>query len=103
MIRGGPAFDAGIKAGDRIVAIGGQPVKGLWASTMQLAGSRGPKAHSLMSPMLRADATKKSFRLVRRHVEVESVTEAKIIEAVTSGVGYIQLGGFQRVFGRRAG
>ena len=29
VIRGGPAFDAGLKPGDRIVAVGGQSVKGL--------------------------------------------------------------------------
>ncbi len=29
VIRGGPASDAGLKAGDRIVAVGGQSVKGL--------------------------------------------------------------------------
>jgi carboxyl-terminal processing protease len=37
----------------------------------------------------------RSYRLARRHVEVESVAEAKLVDQA-QGVGYIQLNGFQK-------
>ena len=41
------------------------------------------------------DGKTQTFRLVRRHVEVESVARAEIVEPA-AGVGYIQLIGFQK-------
>ena len=37
----------------------------------------------------------RAVRLIRRHVDVESITRAKIVEP-TEGIGYIQLAGFQK-------
>jgi carboxyl-terminal processing protease len=94
VIRRGPASEAGLKPGDRIVAIGGQSVKGLGLD--EAAGRLQGNEHSFVDiTVLRVDATTKNFRLERRHVEVESVTQAQIVEE-TSGVGYIQLSGFQK-------
>jgi carboxyl-terminal processing protease len=94
VIRGGPAFDAGLKPGDRIVAVAGQSVKGLGLDDAagRLQGSEGT---SVDISVLRPDGATKVFRLVRRHVEVESVGQAKLIEP-GSVVGYIQLTGFQK-------
>jgi carboxyl-terminal processing protease len=94
VIRGGPAFEAGLKAGDRIVAIGGQSVKGLGLD--EAAGRlQGNENTAVEISVLRNDASTKVFRLIRRHVEVESVSQVRIIEPI-SGVGYIQLTGFQK-------
>ena len=94
VIRGGPAFDAGLKPGDRIVAVGGQSVKGLGLDEAagRLQGSEGT---AVDISVLRIDASTRIYRLIRRHVEVESVGQAKIVEPA-SGVGYIQLTGFQK-------
>jgi carboxyl-terminal processing protease len=94
VIRGGPAAEAGLKGGDRITAIGGFPVKGLSLdeSANRLQGNAGT---IVTLTVLRADGTTRNFPLERRHVEVESVAKAEIVEPV-SGVGYIQLTGFQK-------
>ena len=94
VIRGGPASEAGLKAGDRIVAVGGQSVKGLGLD--EAAGRlQGSEGSMIEISVLRNDASTRVFRLVRRHVEVESVAQARIVEPI-SGVGYIQLTGFQK-------
>jgi carboxyl-terminal processing protease len=94
VIRGGPASEAGLKAGDRIVAVGGQSVRGLGLD--EAAGRlQGTEGTSVEISVLRPDSTTKTFKLVRRHVEVESVGQVKMIETI-SGVGYIQLTGFQK-------
>ena len=94
VIRGGPASDAGLKVGDRIVAVGGVSVKGLGLDEAagRLQGSEGT---TVDLAVLRPDSTTTALRLIRRHVEVESVAQARIIEP-TYGVGYIQLTGFQK-------
>jgi len=94
VIRGGPAFEAGLKSGDQITHIANRAVKG---SSLDEAANRlqGTEGSSVEITVLRADGSSKSFRLVRRHVEVESVTGAKIVDAA-GGVGYIQLSGFQK-------
>ncbi len=94
VIRGGPASDAGLRAGDRIVAVGGQSVRGLGLD--EAAGRlQGAEGTTVEIGVLRADASTRNFRLVRRHVEVESVAQARIVEPLM-GVGYVQLTGFQK-------
>jgi carboxyl-terminal processing protease len=94
VIRGGPAADAGLKAGDRIVAVAGKSVKGLGLDEAagQLQGAEGTP---IEITILRADSSTKNVRLTRRHVDVPSVSQAKIVEK-SAGVGYIQLTGFQK-------
>ncbi len=94
VIRGGPAFEAGLKPGDRIVAVGGVSVKGLGLD--EAAGRlQGTEGTIVEVGVKHANATNQSYRLVRRHVEVESIAQAKILEGVP-GVGYVQLIGFQK-------
>ncbi|WP_435022209.1 S41 family peptidase [Tundrisphaera sp. TA3] len=97
VIRGGPASEAGLKAGDRIVAVGGKSVRGLGLDEAagQLQGTEGTP---IEISVLRSDKSTHDLKLVRRHVEVESVAQAKIVEPL-SGVGYIQLAGFQKSSG----
>jgi carboxyl-terminal processing protease len=94
VIRGGPAWEAGIKTGDQIVRVAGHTVRGL---SLDEAASRlqGTEGSSVEISVLRPDGSLRNFVLVRRHVEVESVAEARIVEAA-AGVGYVQLTGFQK-------
>ncbi len=94
VIRGGPAWDAGLVSGDQIIKIAGQSVRGLPLddAANRLQGSEGT---SVELEVLKRDATVRVVRLVRRHVEVDSVTRAKIVDE-GEGIGYIQLAGFQK-------
>lgn len=94
VIRGGPAFEAGIKAGDVITHVGDKPMKGLSLdeAANRLQGAEG----TLVNVTVRsATGAPRSLRLARRHVEVESVANAKIVDPAT-GAGYVQLTGFQK-------
>jgi carboxyl-terminal processing protease len=94
VIRGGPAWEAGLVQGDRIVKVAGQPVKGL---SLDEAANRlqGTEGTSIDLEILRRDGELRAVRLVRRHVDVESITRAKIVEPA-EGIGYVQLSGFQK-------
>ena len=94
VIRGGPAAEAGIKAGDRIVAVGGSSVRGLGLD--EAAGRLQGNEGTVVDVTIQHPSNEtQSYRLMRRHVEVESIAQAKIIEPAL-GVGYIQLIGFQK-------
>jgi carboxyl-terminal processing protease len=94
VIRGGPAWEAGLVTGDRIVKVAGQAVKGfsLDEAANRLQGAEGT---SIDLEVLRHGGERQVLRLVRRHVDVESITRAKIVDP-TEGVGYVQLTGFQK-------
>ena len=94
VIRGGPAWEAGIVTGDRIVKVAGQVVKGL---SLDEAANRlqGAEGTSIDLEILKRDGDRRDVRLIRRHVDVESITRAKIVEPA-EGIGYIQLAGFQK-------
>lgn len=94
VIRGGPAWEAGLVAGDQIVKIAGQPVKGLGLdeAANRLQGTEGS---SVELEVLKRDSSLAVLRLVRRHVDVESVTRATIVDE-SRGIGYVQLSGFQK-------
>ena len=80
VIRGGPAWDAGLKAGETIVKIGGRSIKGLGLdeAANRLQGSEGT---TLDLEVKRRDGTLQAFRLVRRHVDVESVAKVSMVES----------------------
>ena len=94
VIRGGPAWDAGLKSGELIVAIDGRAIKGLSLdeAANRLQGSEGT---SVEIQLQRRDGTNRSHQLVRRHVDVESVSGVKLLDPV-EGIGYLQLTGFQK-------
>jgi carboxyl-terminal processing protease len=94
VLRGGPAFEAGLRAGDRITHIGGVAIKGmsLDESAGRLQGNEGTQ---IQIAIKRADGSSKSVNLVRRPVEVQSVSQSRIVEGAT-GIGYVQLSGFQK-------
>ncbi len=94
VIRGGPAWEAGIKPGEVIVNIGGRAIKGmnLDEAANRLQGNEGT---SIELEVKRRDGSTQSHRLVRRHVDVESVTKVKLVDP-EAGIGYLQLTGFQK-------
>ena len=77
VIRGGPAWEAGLKAGEMIVKVGGRSIKGLSLdeAANRLQGSRGN--HRRARSASGATGRLQAFRLVRRHVDVESVTKVE--------------------------
>ena len=94
VIRGGPAWEAGLQPGDQIVRIDGVNIKGmaLDESANRLQGTEGS---TIELGILRRDRAFQSIRLVRRHVEVESVTKGRIVDPA-AGIGYLRLSGFQK-------
>lgn len=83
---GGPAADAGLRGGDVIESINGQKVTG---ATLDSAVDliTGP-AGSGVTLGVRRDERVAEVKLVRRRVEVHSVSQAKMLE---NNVGYIKL------------
>src|SRR5262249_30149410 len=94
VIRGGPAWDAGVKCGELIVGIDGRPIKGLGLdeAANRLQGTEGS---SVEIQLQGRDGATRSQRLIRRHVDVESVTGIKLVSP-EEGIGYLQLTGFQK-------
>ncbi len=94
VIRGGPAWEAGVKVGDQITHVGGKSIKGLSLdeAANRLQGAEGTRIEITIS---RAGEGTRSYAMVRRHVEVESIANAKIVDPA-SGIGYLQLTGFQK-------
>src|SRR5262249_42926884 len=56
---------------------------------------QGTEGSAVDVAILRGDGSSRSYRLVRRHVEVESVASARIVDT-SAGVGYVALTGFQK-------
>lgn len=90
----GPAWEAGIRTGDKITHIGGVVLKGMGLDEAagKLQGDEGTVVE--LEVLLRSGKTKQ-FTLTRRPVEVKSVSQARIVDA-TEGVAYVQLVGFQK-------
>lgn len=94
VIRGGPAWESGLEAGDQITAVGGRSIKGLGLdeAANRLQGSEGTFVDI---DVLRKDGATRPYRLARRHVEVESVTQSRILDS-DGRIGYVRLAGFQK-------
>jgi carboxyl-terminal processing protease len=94
VIRGGPAWEAGLQPGDTIASVNGLSIKGMGLdeSANKLQGVEGSSVDLVVK---KKDGTVQTHRLVRRHVDVESVTRARIVDP-ESGIGYLRLTGFQK-------
>jgi carboxyl-terminal processing protease len=94
VLRGGPAWEAGLQPGDTIVKVDGVPLEGMGLdeSANKLQGTEGSAVDLVVK---KADGTARALHLVRRHVDVESVTRAKLVDRAAS-IGYLRLTGFQK-------
>lgn len=86
-----PAWKAGIKAGDKIIKINGEPTAnmGLQEAVNKMRGPKGTKV--TITIMREGWQSPQDFTLVRDIIHVKSV-KSKVIE---KGIGYIKLSAFQ--------
>src|SRR5262249_6069874 len=90
---GGPALEAGIRTGDRVVKVDGERLHDLTVEEAQklLRGVPGTKVKVTIE---RAGvATPLEFALTRREIRVRSVQHAKLL---SNGVGYVSLSIFSK-------
>lgn len=97
-IAGSPAATAGIKAGDRIVAVEGKSTQQLTTDKAadMLKGSIGSSVRlTILSP----DNTSRELLVKRDRIDVPSIVDTKIIDP-EAGVGYLKITSFQKTTAR---
>ncbi len=98
VIHGSPADRAGLKAGDRIIAVSGHTTHQL--STDQAAELlQGQEGTSVALTAVTGNDQPRSLTLRREHVDVPSVDDIHMIDA-PSGIGYFKLSCFQKTTSR---
>ncbi|MBX3127811.1 MAG: S41 family peptidase [Polyangiaceae bacterium] len=90
-IEGSPAERAGVRPGDRIIAIGNVPVRGKSSDELVRSMRGAPGTTVLITVRREGDAKLKYFRLTREIIEVASISE-KLLE---QNIGYIRIKQFQ--------
>ena len=94
VISGSPAEKAGIRAGDRIVAVDGQSTEAL--STDQAANLlQGKEGTFVEVAVLATDTTTRKLRIRREQIEAPSVDGGRIEDA-SLGIAYLRLHQFQK-------
>lgn len=94
VIPGGPADQARIRAGDRLLAVNGQQV-------IDIGGDpaadllKGQEGSELTVTVETPEAKQYRLRIVRRQIEIPSIEQAEIVDA-DQGIGYIKLANFQK-------
>ncbi len=90
----GPAYQAGIRPGDRIVAVEGKTAKQVSPDALadMLRGEEGTQA---TVQVLGTDHKTRQLSVIRRRVEVPSVDDVKIIDE-DYHIGYFKLTSFQK-------
>lgn len=98
VIRGGPAWEAGLKVGEIITSVDGKSLAGM--NLEQAAAElQGPEGSSVELLLAREGAALRKIRLVRRPVDVDSVVDIKMVDP-QEGIGYLKLTGFQKTTNR---
>lgn len=97
VIEGGPAFDAGIRDGERIVAVNGHTT--LKAGAENVADMLRGEEGSVASVDVAAAGKTRTIAVTRRRVEVPSVEKVRILDP-TIGLGYFHLTSFQKTTSR---
>jgi len=96
VIENGPAFEGGIRSGDRIVAVDGHTPKEKGITPDALADMlRGLEGSQVTIEVQRADGENKQLNLTRRRVEVPSVDRVKMLDE-QAGIGYFRIASFQK-------
>jgi carboxyl-terminal processing protease len=98
VIPNSPAQAAGIRDGDRIVAVGGQSTSKM--STDEAAALlTGPEGSVCRVSVISADQPPRELSVRRAHVDVPSLEGTKIVDA-EHGVAYIRIPAFQKTTAR---
>jgi carboxyl-terminal processing protease len=94
----GPAALGGIKPGDRIVAVDGKSPAQVSPDTLadMLRGEEGSQVSVSVQD---ESGAKRDLQLIRRRVEVPSVTDVKMVDR-EQGIGYFKLTSFQKTTSR---
>ena len=91
VIAGGPAEAVGLRAGDKLLAVDGEPVAGIGITTDGVSKRlRGPKGTRVVVTILRGDA-RQDFLIRRDTIPIESVDAAYEVEP---GIVYVKLSRF---------
>ena len=90
---GGPALDAGIRAGDRIVDVNGAEQRGVTVEAAQKALRGAPGSVVRLSIERPGVTTPLKFALTRKEVRVRPVSHALLLD---NGVGYVSLAIFSQ-------
>ena len=94
VIAAGPAYEAGIRPGDRIVAVDGKTSQQV--SPDALADMlRGEEGSQVRVSVLGQDTQTRSLVIARRRVEVPSVDDVKIVDT-DYHIGYFKISSFQK-------
>lgn len=90
-LRGGPAAEAGVEAGDLIVAINGRNIEGMpMANSVDLM--KGGTGSSMVVRIFRANKGERNFTLTRRKFRVWTVNDTRLLQG--TDVGYLSLSRF---------
>ena len=90
---GGPALDAGIRAGDRIIEVNGTELRGVTVEAAQKALRGAPGSVVRMTIERPGMTTPLKFALTRKEVRVRPVSHALLLD---NGVGYVSLAIFSQ-------
>ena len=94
VFEGGGAAKAGLKAGDEIVAVEGQPVSGLPLSEVSRRLRGRPGTKTAVKVRTGGEGEPHEVSIERTVIHLPAVREARIVDA-ERGVGYVRLAEFQ--------
>ncbi len=89
--QGGPAYKAGIKHGDKILAINKKPVAGIRVTSRHIVDQIRGKRGSAVELLVKRDTTRKSFSMLRDRIIVSSIDAAYML---TGQSAYIKISKF---------